>query len=184
MQGAIVYSGIQNLVVNDYTGESIDFDGDTVSEFTVFYTGKEVRSRSNDSGDQMVVDSFDVVKLPSGSEISGSAIGGSATFESDVSSGFYIAGGSGEWGPSDSGFMGVRFNIDSDQHYGWVQITAQSSNQVTLVDWAYETNAGEGINAGEGASIPEPGMTTLGLAATALSAIVFKRFRRKSKPAA
>lgn len=65
--------------------------------------------------------------------------------------------GGGSWYDVDNGYLGVSFHIDANLHYGWVRMT-EDNMTLTVHDWAYETQAGVGINAGV---IPEP--STVGL---------------------
>jgi hypothetical protein len=54
-------------------------------------------------------------------------------------------------------YLGVRFHIGEDQHYGWIRaIVSEEISNLTVRDWAYEQTPGEGIRAGEGllAEIP------------------------------
>jgi hypothetical protein len=46
-------------------------------------------------------------------------------------------------------FLGVRFYIDDQQHYGWVRLNmSTNSDEMTVRDWAYETQPDSGIIAG------------------------------------
>lgn len=55
-------------------------------------------------------------------------------------------------------FLGVRFFIGSDQHYGWVRINTPGTQvePLTIVDWAYETTPDTRILAGDGLGIDLP----------------------------
>jgi hypothetical protein len=45
-------------------------------------------------------------------------------------------------------FIGVRFNIDGESHYGWVRAQLINPNNLTIKDWAYQTQPYTGIIAG------------------------------------
>lgn len=47
-----------------------------------------------------------------------------------------------------TGFIGVRFDIASSEHFGWIQYTATSDTSGTVVQWAYEDTPGTPILAG------------------------------------
>lgn len=55
----------------------------------------------------------------------------------------------GNWGGADNGYMGIRFDIDGNLHYGWVRLdVAADGSSMTLKDFAYEATAEMGIAAG------------------------------------
>ena len=76
--------------------------------------------------------------------------------------------GGGSWYEVDNGYLGVSFYIDSDMHYGWVKMS-ENSEILTIHDWAYETQAGVGINAGV---VPEP--STVGLLFSGIGIMLLK----------
>jgi hypothetical protein len=45
-------------------------------------------------------------------------------------------------------FIGVRFNIDGELHYGWVRAQLINPNNLNIKDWAYQTLPNTGIIAG------------------------------------
>ena len=48
-------------------------------------------------------------------------------------------------------YLGVRFHIGEEQHYGWIRATvAEHVASMTIYDWAYEQTPDKGIRAGEG----------------------------------
>jgi hypothetical protein len=49
------------------------------------------------------------------------------------------------------GYLGVRFQVSGQTHYGWIQFrTDENLKNGTIVDWAYEDQADKPIRAGEG----------------------------------
>ena len=53
-------------------------------------------------------------------------------------------------------FIGLRFNISGQTHYGWVRLDVSADASVwTVKDYAYNTTPGEAINAGQTLSIDE-----------------------------
>ncbi|GAH16411.1 unnamed protein product, partial [marine sediment metagenome] len=54
-------------------------------------------------------------------------------------------------------FVGVRFYIGTDQHYGWIRVRlGDYLDPMTIVDWAYESTPGIGILAGDAGDITRP----------------------------
>jgi len=86
-------------------------------------------------------------------------------------------------------FLGLKFNIDGQAHYGWAALNVKARAhdhipdlRVTLLGYAYETVADRGLRAGEGApqfyeskADPQPG--TLGV--LALGAPALNLWRRE-----
>jgi hypothetical protein len=65
----------------------------------------------------------------------------------------HISNSSGNWAPPTSGYLGVKFQIAGNTHYGWVQLTTNSNSQVTIEAWGYEDTQNTGLPAG-GAIMP------------------------------
>jgi hypothetical protein len=121
----------------------------------------------------------------------GASIGPSASFIA-VNGGLQsgrgdLAWGSGylssQWvappgGPAATGYLGFRFRIGTDDHYGWVRISVEpaglpSPRFVTVHDAAYETLPNTGLVAG----VPEP--ASLGLLALGGTGLTAMRRRRQ-----
>ena len=70
-------------------------------------------------------------------------------------------------------FLGVEFDISGQTHYGWVQIqSVDLAVFARIIDWAYESEPGVGIFAGQ---IPEPSAALL--AVCGLAAVLSRRRR-------
>ena len=81
---------------------------------------------------------------------------------------------------ANSGYLGIRFNIGIEQHFGWARLTVELDNALqprafTLHEYAYESNPGAGLAAGDG-FVPEP--TSLGLLALGSIGLTAHRRRR------
>jgi len=88
--------------------------------------------------------------------------------------------GAGAADPPSTGFLGVKFLIGANTHFGWVRVTtAPGSHQVTVHDAAFETAPDTGIIAGA-VGVPEPG----GLGLLALGGAGLTAMRRRRKPSA
>ena len=79
---------------------------------------------------------------------------------------------------SNSGYLGVRFNIGSAEHFAWMRLTVEPESSatpraITVHEWAFEDAPGIGIETG---AVPEPSaLGLLALGSVGLSA----RRRRK-----
>ncbi len=63
----------------------------------------------------------------------------------------YSSGVRGYWDNVQDKYLGLRFNIGSNIHYGWARLTVGSSGSVWVIrDYAYNADPGDPINAGEG----------------------------------
>jgi hypothetical protein len=110
---------------------------------------------------------------PYGSALaSGANIGPSAHFSSSVARGQVtlersVGGGSistnsfytlyGQWPPGTTKYLGVKFLIKGQTHYGWIKLemSTQLSGSITagtITEYAYETIANKAISAGATAS--------------------------------
>ncbi len=66
---------------------------------------------------------------------------------------------------------GVRFELGGADHFGWVQFHEGTDTQ-SLLRWAYETQAGVGILAGDMGTVPTPPtLTLLGLGLAAMGSV-------------
>ncbi len=170
---AIVYSGVQNLPVAGGNTVPVDLDGDTVNDFqfknasissSVVYNA--VKPLLNNALGQAHI-LFDLpLSLAVNAALSwrtqgyftqppyGLVLNLASTA---VSTGFFYNGtGNG------TGYLGVRFQIAANTHYGWIRYdgTASVTGPVAtglIVDWAYENTPDASILAGEA---PAPTTTT------------------------
>jgi hypothetical protein len=79
---------------------------------------------------------------------------------------------------SNSGYLGVRFRIDTAEHFAWMRLTvapqaSANPRAITVHEWAYENVPGVGIAAG---AIPEP--SALGLLALGSVGLAARRRRK------
>ena len=90
-------------------------------------------------------------KLSSGLNIATTANFGKKGEFGHYAGGPYYSGGPlnyvGSWqGVNVEGYLGVKFKIGAETHYGWVKLNV-SPSQATIISYAYETTADMGINA-------------------------------------
>lgn len=88
----------------------------------------------------------------------------------------------GPWANVTNRFLGLRFLINSNVHYGWVRMDVLADPQTltiaaTVKDWAYESVPGRPIHTSETGVIPEPG--TLSLLALGAAGLALWRRRKE-----
>lgn len=73
----------------------------------------------------------------------------------------------GNWSDEALHYVGVRFNVDDEGHFGWIAAQFdKTAGELTVFGYAYETDVNTPIPAG---AIPEPAtLTLLGVGAVAL----------------
>lgn len=56
----------------------------------------------------------------------------------------------GNWGGAEMSFLGFRLVQDGSNNYGWMRLSvSDDGSSITLHDYAYQTNAEQGISAGQ-----------------------------------
>jgi len=168
-EGQVVYSGLKNIVVKN-TADSIDIDGDGVKDFVIINNlGLDNNGFINklQPGNYWHGDGSWVDALYSGENISPYSsftinVGFLGLF-SNISSGNY-----GYFPGQGDKYIGVKFVIDTDTHYGWIRVNIPSTvDSIIIKDWAYQKSAGYDIVTGDiaapvltGASITHIGVDT------------------------
>ncbi len=105
---------------------------------------------------------------------------------------YYISsfhyGYKGHWVDASEKYLGLRFDINGQVHYGWAEFDVsvdRLSLSATLLGYAYDTVANQGLGAGQTAasptSAPEP--ATLGLLALGSVGLAAWRRRKRGLPA-
>ena len=89
----------------------------------------------------------------------GTSIGSTNLFGN--ASGPFIGAGVGDWRLNGSGYFGIQFQMaDLTVHYGWVNFAYGATGlERTVIGYAYESEAGVSILAGDG--VPAPGAIAL-----------------------
>jgi hypothetical protein len=151
-----VWSDSINVVIDELSGPySLDMDGDGTTDFIFgvdedYIPGINVANMENPGSNQFI-----------GSSLV-SAIGGLALIDGSSPSwnsnnflgnlGYFLTSISSAYGPfpgNGDQYIGVRFFIGSDLHYGWIRVNVSNTcNSINIIDWAYELEPEAGILAG------------------------------------
>jgi hypothetical protein len=89
----------------------------------------------------------------------------------------------GPWENVQSRFVGVEFLIGGETHYGWIRLTVNFTNRTgtaTLTGYAYETVAGQSIQAGQQADEASAPAATPSLGMLALGSLGLEFWRREN----
>jgi len=86
---------------------------------------------------------------------------------------FRTSGNNTPWMPGTTGYIGVEFNTNTTPLFGWVQISYNIDQSVTVHDFAYEST-GAGITI-----VPEPSSYAALAGLLAGSAALYRRRRQK-----
>jgi hypothetical protein len=90
----------------------------------------------------------------------------------------YGSSSNGPWHKERDRFLGVKFNVNGETHYGWIRISVSAAcEEVQLSEFAYETVANKALKAGmdnDGNAIPAS-IDNLGALATGVKRFSFPR---------
>jgi len=166
----VAYSGLKNITVK-MTNDSIDMDGNGVKDFAIInyqsgnYNYASIRNLQ--SSNRWMGTSRNVSDLASGRYVSSSNsfYSGKGGFLGAAYSSSSNKGNFPGWGDR---YIGVRFSIGTDTHYGWIRVNIPSTvDSIIIKDWAYQKRAGYGIVTGDtaapvltGASVNHIGVDT------------------------
>jgi len=97
-----------------------------------------------------------------------------------------INGPLGNWGLNDSGFLGLRFLIGADTHYGWAKIEIDGGGGITLDALGYESDPNTAAHAEDPSNpppsngVPDSGNSLALLAIGAAGLVAFRGRQRKA----
>jgi hypothetical protein len=145
-EAAVVYSGIQNKQVSGTNYATVDFDGGGY-EFTFIH----MTTGGNHS--QYVFAAAQLSFAGTGNLpnrlVDGDMVDSNSIVNTESSAIIATGGGKGNF-LGTSGYLGVRFVIDTNSHYGWIQFKSTTDASVgTIIDWAYEDTPDTPIKAGD-----------------------------------
>ena len=198
-EAAIIYWNPSDAVEPVNTGYSASYIGFNFDMLTgaVTASGSETntgflfysRHAEHESLRATLSDSFGTVAGPSNYELArltaGTVIGAASNFAGSY--GYKSFGNHGssnaQWDTEvdgTTGFVGLRFAIAGQSHYGWARFNYDdaTTGDLTLLDFAYEDVAGQSISAGDIgiAAAPEPSRALLALAG--FGAVALRRRRK------
>ena len=146
---AVVYT---NPTDHTLDGEwyPVDIDGDGVDDFKFrtlngrAYVGKAYGENAIEL--TLIGTETWTPRLPSGQSIAATANWNTA----DRSLNYYVDGVSGGPFNGSSGYIGVKFVISPNVHYGWIRYEGDTRGGGTIRDWAYQDDSAlTSINAGK-----------------------------------
>ena len=157
---SIIYTDITDYTAGIGDTFQFDLDNDGTNDFQI----------NSDTGSFSSVNLF-VAPLTASNEVLGSgssdyaypfaltngdaiSSGAGSWFNNGFSNGFqslnYAACSFGNWCSVTDGFLGLRFNIAGNTHYGWVRLDVDGDGSVwTVKDFAYHDTADTPITAGQ-----------------------------------
>jgi hypothetical protein len=136
--------------------------GDSTNDFEIFVNGSiDLRINPLVAGNEILGNPYSSISgtyalpytLNSGDVISISASGywlDQGSMGGGVQDLNYDSGARGHWVNVNDKYLGLRFKIGSDTHYGWARMSVGSSGDTWVIkDYAYNATPDESINAGQ-----------------------------------
>lgn len=161
VEAAIVYSGVQDISINQFSSLNLNLDGDAYGDVLlknyVFGGGNYQGATVNFFPGKLVTFSANsrayVSALSAGSSIDSSTMG---SFVGSMAYGG--ANPNAQFNNASNAYLGLSFASGANLYYGWVRVSVNNAAGTFVVhDWAYENNGG-GIAAG---AVPAPGPLAL-----------------------
>lgn len=174
----IVYSGVQDLSIGQFSALNLDLDldgsGDLLLKNYVFGGGNYMGATVNFYPGKLVTFNAGgysyVASLAANFQIDAAAMG---SFFGSMAYG--AANPNAQFNNADGAILGVSFATGANIYYGWVRVSIdQAAGSFVVNDWAYESQSGVGIAAGV---VPAPG--ALGLLAAGAAGLGLLRGRRR-----
>jgi hypothetical protein len=192
-----IYSGVQDIAIGVDDDVPIDLNGDAFVDYTfrnaTFFLGDptltnrylEIGGGANgvvgtSSTFQFATALAAGVPLPGVESFLNGSLKLGRVFEDGTSDGSFVG--------LTNGYLGLRFDIAGQLHFGWARVSVSGSTDInnaltaTLHDWAYEGAAGAPILVGQidaaPTAVPEPG--TLSLLALGASGLAAYRRRKNA----
>ena len=164
-QATVIYSGILN-------------NGGNIVDFTIPGGDRFTFNANTEQVNTWLAGTWMLATVPNGTVAEkltfGSLITSSLAWSSQAVSGLSMA----NFGLWDSGY--VAFN-DSMARNGWIQVENVGGGDYVIRDYAYQSNAGVAIHAGQTSdspAVPEPSSVMLLLSAVAVGFPIYRRFRK------
>ena len=168
---SVVYTDVvPDVALNPNDTFNIDINNDAIVDFDLSFstssggggfTSRLIKMEGLLSGNSMLVNGSNYVDALSNSVSISTALTNwngnrrigfysqySSYFSSTTSTFTFSRGG---WSGLSNRYVGVKFDISGNIHYGWVRLSVGSSyNSVTIHDYAYESISGNTILTGDG----------------------------------
>jgi hypothetical protein len=178
--GAVVYSGVQDIAINQFSSLNLNLDGDASGDLLLknyvfgggnyqgatvnFFPGKLMSFNANGLAY--------VSALDAGVTVSSSSVGPSF-FGSMAYGG---ANPNAQFNNASNKYLGLSFASGANTYYGWVRVSLNNAAGSFMVhDWAFEDSGGS-IETG---AVPAP--ATLGILAAGASGLGLLRGRKRTK---
>jgi hypothetical protein len=165
-EGAILYSGTQNITVtNSFTSVYLDVDAfsslptkDTGWDVDVFFGGQGFGNSTNfQPVRQVIAMDSPISRLEAGAIVDSS----SGYYNLEAGSSSHIGSSPDQFTSGSEGYLGFRLteNDGDGAYYGWMRVIfSNDGNSGTIIDWAYD-NTGAPITVGV---VPESSGIMLG----------------------
>lgn len=158
----IVYSGAQDLSVNQFSALNLNLDGDAYGDVLL---KNYVFGFGNYQGASVNFFPGKLVGFTANGLAYVSALSAGATIDASTAGpnffGSLAYGGTNpnaQFTNADNKFIGLSFASGANLYYGWIRVSIDNASGTFVVrDWAYE-NSGAGIAAG---AVPAPGALAL-----------------------
>lgn len=176
VDAAIVYSGVYDIAVASGFSQNINLDLDGYQDINLqnFTFGGPYQGASISYGPGQLVGFNNglayVLALAEGDLIDATTVG--PGFFGALAYGSYP---NSEFDSATDAYIGFSFPSGPNLFYAWMRVSIDNAAGTFIIhDWAFETEQGKGIHAGQ---VPEPG--TLGLLAAGAAGVSALRRRRK-----
>ena len=178
-QATIIYSGAQNIAIGQFSSQDLNLDGDAYNDILL----KNYVFGGNYQGATVNFAPGKVVGFTTGLNYA-TALSAGDTIDATTTAGgpsvvslAYANNPDSQFDSASGAFIGLEFPINATSHFGWVRVDIDNAaGTFNIVDWAYESTPGVGIEAG---AIPEPGSLAL-LAAGAAGVAGLRRRKKES----
>jgi hypothetical protein len=155
----VVYTAV-NVTISPHSAVPLDLNNDGVNDFIIsnwFYGHASHLSIVDHAAENQVFGKNGVNDGPAAALFFGVPIGPKGAFQDNGSmaqqasvSGI-SSGGDGPWANVTNRYLGLKFSVNGETHYGWARLTVKAKGGVfaTLTGYAYETVPNKAIEAGE-----------------------------------